>query len=170
MPEFQNPPQGANITCADRLKWAGSVFFKNGTAAAAAAGVSIPTFSRWIAGQEPSFAGLVKLSEATGVSLDWIATGTGALFRVNSPARREMIDSLAARKAGAESALRLLGVAVDFANTAAPVMPLQEIPHCCGLTAGKTARFLPKLRAALLGLVSPGRAGRPRFFRGSKAR
>ena len=48
--------------------------------AAKAAGVSSATFYRWINGESPPvFSGVAKLAEAVGVSLDWVASGVGAM-------------------------------------------------------------------------------------------
>lgn len=53
--------------------------FKNRAEAAAAAGVAKSTLQNWIEGKaDPSFEGLVKLAEASGVSIEWLAKGGGA--------------------------------------------------------------------------------------------
>lgn len=50
--------------------------FKNRAAAAEAAGVAKSTLQNWIEGKsDPSFEGLVKLANAAGVSVEWLATG-----------------------------------------------------------------------------------------------
>lgn len=52
--------------------------FKNRAAAAKAAGVAKSTLQNWIEGKsDPSFEGLVKLANAAGVSVEWLATGAG---------------------------------------------------------------------------------------------
>lgn len=49
-------------------------------AAAAAAGVSLSTLQRWIAEEgAPAFDSLARLAYGKGASLDWIATGAGAV-------------------------------------------------------------------------------------------
>jgi transcriptional regulator with XRE-family HTH domain len=54
--------------------------FKNREEAAQAAGVAKSTFQRWVEGKaDPSFKGLTLLARATGVSLDWLATGEGEM-------------------------------------------------------------------------------------------
>lgn len=51
--------------------------FKNRAAAAEAAGVAKSTLQNWIEGKsDPSFEGLVKLANAAGVSVEWLATGS----------------------------------------------------------------------------------------------
>lgn len=50
--------------------------FANREEAAKAAGVAKSTLQRWIEGKsDPSFEGMVRLAEASGVDLDWLATG-----------------------------------------------------------------------------------------------
>jgi transcriptional regulator with XRE-family HTH domain len=52
--------------------------FKNRATVAAVCDVSKSTFQNWIEGRaDPSFEGLARLSAATGISLDWLATGRG---------------------------------------------------------------------------------------------
>ncbi len=52
--------------------------FKNREEAAAACGVAKSTFQRWVEGKsDPSFEGLSRLADATGISLDWLAKGVG---------------------------------------------------------------------------------------------
>jgi lambda repressor-like predicted transcriptional regulator len=81
---------------------------------------------------------------------------------VLAPAKIEEIDARLHELAIAD----MSGSAVNTAPATASL----EIPHCSGLTAGKTARFLPDLRARLRGLITPGPAGRPRLFSGKQAR
>lgn len=53
--------------------------FPNRAAAAKAAGVAKSTFQDWVHGKrDPSFEGLVRFAQATGVSLEWIAYGKDA--------------------------------------------------------------------------------------------
>lgn len=53
--------------------------FVNRDAAANAAGVAKSTFQRWVEGKsDPSFEGLARLANHTGMSLDWLAGGTVA--------------------------------------------------------------------------------------------
>jgi phage repressor protein C with HTH and peptisase S24 domain len=52
--------------------------FANREAAARAAGVAKSTLQSWIEGKsDPSFIGLVRLSQATDCDLNWLATGEG---------------------------------------------------------------------------------------------
>jgi phage repressor protein C with HTH and peptisase S24 domain len=68
-----------------RLRYVEKMLFKNRSAAAAAAGVSVPTFARWVGGKDPSFEGLAQLADSVGLSLDWLATGKGQM-RPDAPA------------------------------------------------------------------------------------
>ena len=57
--------------------------FKNRAAAAEAAGVAKSTLQNWVEGKtDPSFEGLVRLSDAAGVSVEWLATGHSPSERV----------------------------------------------------------------------------------------
>lgn len=54
--------------------------FRNREEAAKTAGVAKSTFQRWVEGKaDPSFRGLARLAAATGVSLNWLATGEGPM-------------------------------------------------------------------------------------------
>ncbi|MAP35668.1 MAG: hypothetical protein CME75_07845 [Halomonas sp.] len=49
--------------------------------AAKAAGVALSTFHRWLAGDSvPALDSIARLAKEAGVSLDWIATGEGAML------------------------------------------------------------------------------------------
>ncbi|CCQ74632.1 helix-turn-helix domain-containing protein [Magnetospira sp. QH-2] len=49
--------------------------------AAAAAGVSLSQFKRYLGGEsQPGFRAMVRLAHATGVRLDWLAMGQGAIM------------------------------------------------------------------------------------------
>ena len=55
--------------------------FKNRSRAAETAGVSKSTFQRWVNGEvDPSFTGLANIAQETGVSLDWLACGSGDIY------------------------------------------------------------------------------------------
>ena len=55
--------------------------FKNRSRAAETAGVSKSTFQRWVNGEvDPSFTGLANIAQETGVSLDWLAWGSGDIY------------------------------------------------------------------------------------------
>lgn len=51
-------------------------FSNNNSEFARAVGVAVSSLNRWIIGEaEPSRRNLIKIAEATGVSLQWLATG-----------------------------------------------------------------------------------------------
>ncbi|MEQ1889728.1 MAG: S24 family peptidase [Alphaproteobacteria bacterium] len=83
----QNTEIGKNISddlnsgIYQRLRFAEKMLFKNRSAAADAANVGKSTFSRWIAGNDPSFEALARLADSVGLSLDWLASGRGEMHR-----------------------------------------------------------------------------------------
>lgn len=52
--------------------------------AAAVSGKSSRTIARYVSGHEASFSALAKIAEATGTSLEWLATGQGEKYQKNN--------------------------------------------------------------------------------------
>ena len=55
--------------------------------------VAYPTAPNWVKeGAEPSTTNLIKISDASGVSLLWLATGQGAVLKIDSQEQEEPTD------------------------------------------------------------------------------
>ncbi len=55
--------------------------------------VAYPTATKWVKeGAEPSTTNLIKISDASGVSLLWLATGQGAVLKIDSQEQEEPTD------------------------------------------------------------------------------
>lgn len=55
--------------------------------------VAYPTATKWVKeGAEPSTTNLIKISDASGVSLLWLATGQGAVLKTDSQEQEEPTD------------------------------------------------------------------------------
>lgn len=79
--------------------------FKNRAEAAAAIGVAKSTLQAWGEGRsDPSFGGLARLAEVTGVSLDWIAFGVGDTAARGPDGQRPSEESFASRRVVARGA------------------------------------------------------------------
>lgn len=63
---------------------------------ARAVGVVQPSLARWVKGEaDPTRTNLVKIAEASGVSLDWLALGVGNMDRVEPQAKKSEVNLIA---------------------------------------------------------------------------